>query len=182
MKSSDMSEAYKKKLIKYLFQCLGSELSKIILFSIIFINFHVFEEFLFALLLLILLRTNGGGLHFKNYMSCFVMSLCVFVLSIYLGNNIILSKIISILTLAICIPIGYKLVPVVSANRPPARNEIIKKSKHRTLAILLCYMLIVCFLPINRFLNTGVWIIYIHISQLSLAKFLERRRNICGTN
>ena len=62
---------YQKQLAKYLFQCIFSEGSKILIFSILFFTWGLFPEFLTALILLILLRTNGGGIHCKHFIKLF---------------------------------------------------------------------------------------------------------------
>ncbi len=172
---ANMSDEYKKQLVKYFFQCILSEASKILLFSIIFIRLHLFKEFLFALVLLIFLRTNGGGLHFKHYCSCFIVSFFVLFGSIVLALKLPFTNLTAGITLLICIILGYLYVPIVSSNRPPASEQLIKKSKRSTTLILSVYFLLICIVPINQYLSTGVWIIIIHICQLLLAKFLKRR-------
>lgn len=171
----NMTDEYKKQLVKYLFQCIASEGSKILLFSIIFLRLRLFSEFLFAMVLLILLRTNGGGLHFKHYASCFVVSFLVMFGSIVLGIKLPFSNFISGIILMASILLGYRYVPVISANRPPATEKLIHKSKRNTTLILVAYLILICIVPMNRYLNIGVWIIVIHICQLLLAKLLRRR-------
>lgn len=175
MDKNNISEEYKKQLIKYFFQCVLSELSKMIIFGIIFIAFDLFTEYLFALILLILLRTNGGGLHLKHYVSCLIMSFSVLATSIFLGTFLYLSIWITYVLLLVSIFLAYKLVPIVSKNRPPASEKLIKKSKRNTLIILILYFILICIVPMNLYLNIGTWIIVIHICQLLLAKFQERR-------
>lgn len=175
-----MSAAYKKQLIKYLFQCIISEGSKILLFSVIFLKVGLIKEFCFALFLLILLRTNGGGLHFKHYISCFAVSFLVLSGSILLAIKFPFPNLASGITLVACIMLGYWCVPVVSANRPPANEVLIKKSKRNTVLVIFAYLILICIVPANRYTNIGVWIVVIHICQLLLAKILKRRRKKCG--
>lgn len=170
-----LPKEYQKKLVKYLFQCIFSEVSKICLFAIIFTRLYVFKEYVFALILLILLRTNGGGLHFKHYASCFLMSFVVFASSIFLGKTIFFPQILSCIILLGSMTVAYQCVPVVSSNRPPASDNLIKKSKRNTLIILILYFLLICIVPMNQYFNIGIWIIIIHICQLLLAKLQERR-------
>ena len=77
LNNESMTEEHKKQLVKYLFQCVFAETNKILLLSIIFLKLHLFHKFLLALLVLILPRTNGGGLHFRHYTSYFVVSFFV---------------------------------------------------------------------------------------------------------
>lgn len=170
-----MSEAYKKELVKYLYLCIISEGSKILLFSVVFFNIGLLKEYIFALILLILLRTNGGGLHFKHYISCLIVSFFVLSSSILLGIKLPFSNLASVIILTICIILGYWSVPIVSANRPTANEKLIKKSKRNTVLILSVYLILVCIVSANRYTNIGVWIVIIHICQLLLAKILKRR-------
>lgn len=177
-----MTIEYKKQLIKYLFLCILSEGSKILLFSIIFLRIHLFSEFLFSIVLLILLRTNGGGLHFKHYASCLVVSFLIILGSITLGIYFPIENLTLKTILIIFIFLGYWCVPVISGNRPPASDRLIKKSKRNTIVILVTYLTLICIIPTNRYFNIGIWIIIIHIFQLLLAKFTKRRKNKCGTH
>ena len=176
-----MTHEYKKKLIKYLFLCILSEGSKIILFSLIFLRLHLFSEFLFSITLLIFLRTNGGGLHFKYYTSCLIVSFLIILGSINLGIYLPLKDLASKISLIICIFLGYRYAPVTSSNRPPANDRLIKKSKRNTVIILAIYLALICMIPLNQYFNIGTWVIIIHIFQLLLAKFTKGRKNKCGT-
>ena len=175
MSTQTFSEEYKKQLVKYLFQCVISEVSKIILFGIIFFRFDFFKEYVFALILLILLRTNGGGLHFKHYVSCFLMSFFVLASSILLGKTVVLPNFAAYIILSLCILLAYKCVPVVSSNWPPASEKLIKKAKRNSTLILFIYLIMICIIPMNQYWNIGIWIIVIHICQLLVAKLQERR-------
>lgn len=177
-----ITDEYKKQLIKYLLLCIISESSKIFLYSIIFLKLHMFSEFLFSITLLVFLRTNGGGLHFKHYTSCLIVSFLIILGSIILGIHFPLKGLVTPLILIVCIFLGYQYVPVTSDNRPPTSDRIVKKSKRNTAAILIIYLALICIIPFNRYLNIGTWIIIIHILQLLLAKFIKRRRSKCGTH
>ena len=174
MNTKNISDEYKRKLIKYFFQCILSETSKIILFGIIFTRFNLFKEYIYALILLILLRTNGGGLHFKHYTSCFIVSFVVLASSIFLGKTVVLPSFITLIILLTGIVLAPKLVPVMSNNRPPATNKLYKKAKKNTFIILILYFISVCIIPMNQYINIGFWNIVIHICQLLLAKLQER--------
>lgn len=172
---TQLSETYKKKLIKYFLLCILSEGSKIILYSLFFIRINLFVEFLFALFILMFLRTNGGGLHFKHYTTCLIFSFLVFLASVFLGIHVIPNRVVAIFVLIISIPLGHWCVPVTSNNRPDASEKLIKKSKRNTLIVLSAYLISVCILPTNRYYGIIVWIVIIHIVQLLLAKILKRR-------
>lgn len=167
--------AYQKKLLKYLYQCILSEGSKIILFSIFALKCNIFIEFLVALLMLMLLRTNGGGIHCKHYTSCFILSFVMLFGSIILASHILLPGLFIKLIIIACIIIGYRNVPITSANRPAASDALIKKCKRNTLIIISCYFILICIIPNNLYNNIGFWTITMHILQLLIAKILMKR-------
>lgn len=169
-----MSEEYKKKLLKYFFQCILFEGSKILLFACIFFWLDLFVEFLVTLVMTILLRTNGGGLHFKRYISCLLFSFLVFITCIFLGLYVQFSNMVAVIILIISIFVCYRTVPIVSANRPPASEKLIRKSKRNTTLVLFIYLILLCIFPVNRHLNIGTWNIIIHMSQLIMAIFLRK--------
>ena len=165
---------YQKKLLKYFYQCIFCEGSKILLFSIFAMICHLFTEFLVALLALMLVRTNGGGIHCKHYISCLILSFTILFGTIFLGIHIKFPDILIRLILVVCIFIGFRNVPITSRNRPAASEILIKKSKRNTVLILSAFLLLVCIVPYNHYLNIGFWTITIHILQLLIAKLLTK--------
>lgn len=165
---------YQKRLVKYLIQCILSEGSKIIIFSFIFCWIHLFTEFVVSLFLLILLRTNGGGIHFRHYTSCFVVSFLMFLGSILGATHIPLVYPIMVIVTLLCLIAGYLLVPITSSNRPPANSTAIKKSKRWTLIITFVSFLLICTFPESLYIKIIFWTILLHITQLLAAKFLQK--------
>ena len=166
---------YKAALKKYWLTCFFMEGSKILLFLIIFSCLNMTKPFLFALLILMLVRCNGGGLHCEHYWSCFFLSFTVLVSCIFCGTFIYMPKYIAIIILLISSIIGYQLVPIVSKNRPEPDKNQITKSKLRTVISILLYCFLICISPYNQYINIGTWTIIIHILQLILAKIIQGR-------
>ena len=73
-KENEELTPYEKQVIIFGLKCVGSELSKILIFSIIFSHLGFFFEFLIALSFMMLYRTTSGGLHFHSYIICFCVS------------------------------------------------------------------------------------------------------------
>lgn len=168
--TNEMME-YKKELQKYYLACLWMEGSKIILFTIIFGYMNLMSEYFMALFMLMLLRTNGGGIHCKHYFTCFMVSLLVLFGSIFIPQYIQIPIICTAPLLLLCAFLGYQLVPILSESRPEPTEKLIKRCKRRTFFIILFYCFIICFCPANIYLNIGAWTIFIHILQLLFAKF-----------
>lgn len=164
---------YQKQLVKYLFHCILSEGSKIIIFSILFLRWNRFEEFGAALIFLMILRVNGGGIHCKHYINCFLLSFVMILSSILLALNVFIPAPLMIAITSICAVFGYLLVPVTSSNRPAATIAVIKKSKRHTLFVMLGLIVLICGFPDILFFHIGFWTIILHILQLLIAKIIK---------
>lgn len=169
----ELQVQYKAAIKKYLLQCLLMEGSKIILFFLIFSYFDITAQYITALFVLMLVRCNGGGLHCKHYLSCFLLSLFVLSACIFCGMHIQIHTFPAVPVLIACSILGYLSVPIVSNNRPKPDKKLIQQSKKRTAGIILIYSLLICICPYNQYLNIGIWTIIIHILQLLFAKFLQ---------
>lgn len=174
---SDKDIEYEKKLRNYIFQALFMEISKIVIFLIIAIYLNLVTEYLVALLILMLLRHNGGGLHFKHYFSCLIVSFIFVYSSIFLGLYAQPSRLFLMLSVLICILPGYYLVPITSTNRPAATETQIKKSKKYTTYILLLFFCTVCYAPLNKYIYIGYWTTILHIFQLIIARVKGGKRD-----
>lgn len=75
----DVSER-DKKLLLFSINCILYDVSKLLLFLLIFSLIHRLDLFLFAFVILLPLRMISGGLHFKHYSSCLFFSLGYFLM------------------------------------------------------------------------------------------------------
>lgn len=162
--------AYEKKLREYMLKALLSEASKILIFLLIAICLHIVREYFVALFFLMVLRNNGGGLHFKHYISCLIVSFIFLYASIGLTFVFKPTRLIMVLLLLLCAFLGWQLVPITSDNRPPATPNQIKSSKLSTLLIILILCLVICVCPLNNYLYIGFWTTTLHIIQLLIAR------------
>lgn len=169
---------YEKKMIEYYRKCFISEFSKICIFFLIFLLLGLIPEYLIALFALIILRGNGGGLHFNHYISCLIVSFAFLYISIILSIYVVPSRPGMFISLPLCILIGYHLVPITSSNRPPATSEQVTKSKRCTLIVLLAFSLLICICPGTKFIYICYWTIILHILQLIIAHIKEVKRNV----
>ncbi len=172
-KKSAISD-YEKQLRKYYFLCFISEFSKIIIFLLVFMAAGLTKEYFAALFALMVLRNNGGGLHFKHYISCLIVSFSFLCGSILLALFVTPPQIIVCAGILFCIPVGYCFAPITSSNRPAATPEQIKKSKRNTSIILSLFFILCCICPPNTWLYIGFWTVILHIAQLGIAYAARR--------
>lgn len=174
-----ISAEYAKRLQKYYFQCFFSEGSKIFIFSIIFYKAQYIEQFWTALLFLVILRTNGGGLHCKHYLSCLLLSFSILLGNIYCSLTFYLPILLARILLIMCTLFSIQLVPITSLNRPKPSQKVIWRSKRNTGIVIIFFIIITYLIPETQFVSIGFWAIIMHTCQLILAKILERRREKC---
>lgn len=164
---------YEKKLREYYLKCFISEFSKIVTFFIFSVFLNVIYEYIVSLIALMILRNNGGGLHFKHYLSCLLVSFLFVYGSIYLSVYVTPPRIILCISTALCILLGYYLVPITSSNRPDATSAQIQKSKQHTLFIISIFFIMMCICPLTIYLYIVYWTVILHILQLIIARFLK---------
>lgn len=166
---------YEKKLHRYYRIGFISEFSKICIFLVVFALLGLIPEYMIALLVLISLRCNGGGLHFNHYISCLIVSFIFIYSSIYLSIHIMPPQIIIHISTLLCAAIGYILVPITSVNRPPATSSQRRKSKRNTTVIILFYFILLCICPNATWSLICYWTVILHILQLIIAYIMTRR-------
>lgn len=166
---------YEKKLQRYYLEGFISEFSKICIFFIIFAFLGLIPEYIIALLTLISLRGNGGGLHFNHYISCLVVSFAFLYSSVLLSLYVIPAQIIVYVSMILCALIGYILVPITSTNRPPATSVQKRRSKRSTVLTILFYFILLCICPGTTYVYICYWTVILHILQLFIAYIKTRR-------
>lgn len=176
MKKKTLSQEYISRIKRYYMQCIISEGSKIFLFAIIFNALSLFQEYVISLLMLLVLRTNGGGIHCKKYVSCFLLSFFMLLGNIVLAQYYPTSSSIRLIVLLLCLPIAVALAPITSHSRPKLKNKVVKKSKLITFIFISCFLLYTYLIPPNTIQSIGFWTIIMHTCQLILANILKRRQ------
>lgn len=150
---------------------IGVELSKFIILLIIFIIMGKWGEFLISITMLLPLRCNLGGLHFKTYYSCLFATFVIFFIAIFLLPNIILSRTLVSLLMGCCILLTWKLGPIMNPTRPPLQKSKIIKLKKRAVLILIFYTVLYCTFPNNTYIICSIWITVEQTLQLLLSKY-----------
>lgn len=175
MNQKPLSQEYISRIKKYYIQCVISEGSKLFIFSILFNALALFQEYIITLIIMLILRTNGGGIHCRKYSSCFLLSFSMILGNIVLAQYYPTNSSIRLIVLLLCLPIAVALVPITSYSRPKLKNKVIKKSKLITFLFILFFLLYTYLIPPNTVQAIGFWSIIMHTCQLILANILKRR-------
>ncbi len=164
--------------IKYTVTSILSEVSKMILMGIFFAFTDHLVLYIYAVAVLLSLRTCTGGLHMKHYISCFLVSFALLYCGIILLPMISLARPIYFVGLLLCICINEYCAPVVSSYRPTPDGFRIKKAKKQALIVITAYALIMHVCPLNSYMITGFWMICLQSFQLLIAKVIRKGANI----
>ncbi len=161
--------------IRYTVVSLLSEISKLFIMGIFFTMTHQFPQYLTAIIVLLALRTCTGGLHFKHYSSCLLVSFVIFYLGICQLPSITLPRPAYFIFLLVCVIANYLFAPVVSSYRPIPNGIQVRKSRRQAFTMITVYAMIMFIVPFNQYTVTGFWIIQLQSLQLIAAKILKRR-------
>lgn len=159
---------YEMRQLEFFFKTMLSEVSKIIILLVLFHD--DIKGYLLTLLLLSLLRTSAGGIHFRTFWGCLFGTIVFFFLSIWIMPNIHLIKPLSLGLLFICAFINYLLAPITAPGHLELPISTIKRAKIKCFIVILLYAIIIFVIPDNRYLHIGFWIIILHTLQLIIAK------------
>lgn len=164
--------SYQVAQIIFLFKTMASEISKIIIMGILFHN-HL-ALYLFALFVMIFLRSSMGGLHFYTYAECLATSILYLWLAVYVLPKITIATYLQLATLLICILICNHIGPIISKYRPDVCKERFAQCKKFITIFIFIYALILYIIPENKYLNVGFWVIILHSLQLIVAKIRKK--------
>ncbi len=163
---------YQMAQLRFFFLTMFSELSKLFLIGLCFID--VLGLFIWANLVFQLLRSFCGGLHCKTYLSCFFVSLGYMILAIRILPLIPMTKVVQMIVLLICIIITYHIGPLTSVFHPVLSESVSRHLKNKSFFIIFLYFIILYILPSNPYIVTGYWVIILNTCQLILAKIQKK--------
>lgn len=135
---------------KFGLEVLGNELSKTLVFLIVFSLFSLTGYFLLSMLIYCTTRVATGGYHAKSYWGCFVVSFLCFAFPVFCGQYIELEWRERLAVLLVSILTTMVFAPVLHKNTP--RKNLVKAGKFKILSIVL-----VAFWSSLSFLLPGAW-------------------------
>lgn len=160
---------YQIAQISFLFKTILSETSKILIMGVLFRE--QLPLYLFALFVMIILRSFMGGLHFYTYLNCLFGSVLYLGLVIYILPLIPISLYSQMLLLLLSILICNEIGPVTSKYRPGSCKRHFTRCKRVVTVFILCYAIVMIrFSDNNPYFRVGFWVIILHSLQLIIAK------------
>lgn len=170
---------YQIKLIKFSITAILYDVTKLLIFLIYFYATGKILEFFFALVPMLLLRKSTGGIHFKKYWACFLVSFIYFFSVIN-----VLPLIINVHPLAIypilmlCAIVDCMIGPTSLKDRFAKEDSFIKKAKIQSFQVVFIVSVLIFIFQDTRYLIVSFWTVVLHTIQLSITKLLrEVKRN-----
>lgn len=167
---------YQKQMMIFFFKCIASELSKTIIFLIVFSLWGLTKEFWAALFFMMLYRTSSGGLHCKSYFSCLALSFLILFLAITMGVHLPISLWFLLPSTLIMAIFAYHFSPVQAPTRPPLAHHLVKRAKKRTFISIMIFLVLAIFFPKSVYIGIGFWLLVLHDVQLYIANIIRRCR------
>lgn len=165
---------YQMRLIRFSLTGILYDVSKTLIFFVYFYATGKVIEFLFAVIPLILLRTKTGGIHFRKYWTCFLVSF----LYLYAVINV-LPAIVSVHPLVVypvllvCAVVDYLIGPTSLKERPAAAEEAIKKAKIENFQVVFIVAVLFFIFLEHQYLMISFWTVALHTVQLTITKLLK---------
>lgn len=160
--------------IHYILSAFLSDGSKLIIMGIFFFATDKLLEYILATTILLLFRTNSGGIHFKHYISCFAFSFFIMVMCIFVMPELfVMNKTAILLSLTFCMIVVGVIRPVHAVGRPAVNLSSNMQFKFSIWKYIFLYLLLTYISNINSFLVIGYWVIIFQILQLMIANIIE---------
>ncbi len=159
---------YQIAQLVFLIKSIASEAVKLLLMGIFF--WRSIPEYLFAVVVLLCMRTSTGGLHCKHFITCFFTSFLFLLLAVYPLPAIPVPKIIQLSGLLICILCNYYIGPITGPLHKKLDAQNTSKSKVRSFIFIFLFLVTTYIIPENNYISIGFWVIVLHTIQLIIAK------------
>ncbi|WP_339365368.1 accessory gene regulator ArgB-like protein [Vallitalea maricola] len=167
------------RVMRYGIYVLYSEFVKLAILTIFFSLIGMLNEFLFALVILLLIRPYSGGIHFNSFMGCFLFTIGFFILNVAIlpSLNYINNPSIYIVLFPINLLIIFLCSPMPSKHRPIKNKKI--KNKYKFLATFFTVAIYSALLLTNidpTFKAIGLWTINLQAIQLLIGGGVTREK------
>lgn len=162
------------KKIKFGLECFIGELTKFIMYFVLFSMFSLTKYFLIAALFFCVLRTLAGGFHEETYWRCFFTSLLIFTTIVFIGVSITLSFSIRFVLIALIMILIWIYAPVDHPNKPIISSIRRKRFKYLSLIVTALFIGISFLLPQEYATVTTLALLAEAIS-LPIGEFSKRR-------
>lgn len=163
---------YQIAQLGYLGKTFLSEFSKLLIMGIFFRK--QLSVYLFAIVVMVLLRTATGGIHCRKYVSCFLVTFSYLFLALTVLPVIPVNKVFQLILLFLCMLCNYYIGPVTSKVHAALKTQLVKRVKIQAFLVIFFYLTLTYIIPENPYISAGFWIIILHTLQLAAARIIKK--------
>lgn len=160
--------------IKFGLECTLNEVSKIIVYFIIFAFFSLTGYYLVALAFFCVTRIFAGGYHSETYLMCFIVSFSILSVGILTGSQFGLPFAARIFLLLASIVLAGIFAPVDHPNKPIVSIERRKRFKYLSVAVFIILAGFTFMLEAGL-AATAVMIMFLEALSLPVGQITKRR-------
>lgn len=162
------------KKIEFGLECFLSEISKILIYLVVFSILSLTKYFVLALLSFTILRSTAGGYHDNTYLQCLINSFILMCIIIMCGTKLTLSAYVKGIIILLSIVLIIIYAPVDHYNKP-----IISESRRNRLKIIsLCIFILLAGISIFLRGSAGkviLFSIFVESITLPLGYYFNRK-------
>jgi len=165
--------------LRYGLEVAKNEVIKFIVLFIIFALLSHQIEYLFAVALLLPVRSFSGGMHMKSNIGCFSYSFGFFLLAIELLPRLPVTALMLLIVLAAVIVIFAFFSPIPSYKRPVKTKERRAALKRISMIILgadIIVLLLMWNFGFNNYFVVGVWVLSLQALQLFITWAYRKKK------
>lgn len=168
--------------MKYGFECILSETSKLLIYFIIFRLLSLTDHFLAAFTCFCIIRLFAGGYHANTYLQCLFVSFAILTAAIVIGSLFGLSTIVRAILIIADLTLIWIFSPVDHPNKPIIDEKRRRNLKYLSVIIFIILVSLTFFLK-SGLASTAVMAITMEAISLPLGKLVNYKKgdSIVGT-
>ncbi|MGE4284716.1 MAG: accessory gene regulator ArgB-like protein [Clostridia bacterium] len=165
------------RTIQFGLECLLGEVTKIIIYSIVFSLLSLTDQFITAMIFFTTIRLVAGGYHEDTYWRCFFTSLGLFTVIIGAGVYLPIGLDIKMIMFMMALVLMWVYAPVDHPNKPIISATRRRRFKYISVSITILMGVIGFLLP-EMYSGTAMTAILIEAVSLPAGKYMNGRKCI----
>lgn len=163
--------------IKFGLECILNEVSKTVIYLIIFSSLSLTVHFLIAMVFFCVPRLFAGGYHARTFLECFFVTFIIMSIGIFTGSQFGVPFAGRIFLLLTSISLAWVFAPVDHPNKPIISIARRKRFKYLSVAVFI-FLACITFLLEERLAATAVMILFVEALLLPVGQITKRRISV----
>lgn len=161
----------------YGFELMLSIILNLSAVSLIMIYSGRFIETILYIASVFILRHHTGGYHAKTPERCFVMTICTYILILFIVSNVTMKPAVIIAVLSVpALIIILMLAPIVHKNNPVRESDLFRHKRYSVIISLLIVCAVIICVLIRQYALSSV--LSLGIFQVSISLLIEKIKEV----